>query len=75
MGTDIVGKLAKPLGAAVVNISSIAAKPSRSMIDGALGEALRGNFEPVVEEPIPYRLREMIEKIRYEEQQQRGRKP
>ena len=75
MGTYIVGKLAKPRGAAAEIVPETPVLPSRWRIDGAFSEALRASFEPVIREPVPDRLREMIEKIRIEEQLQRGRKP
>ncbi|KCZ49096.1 hypothetical protein HY17_13685 [Hyphomonas sp. CY54-11-8] len=42
-------------------------------MEGAIGDALRANFKPVLDEPLPERLKEMIEKLRIEEQQKKGR--
>ena len=72
MGTCIVGKLAKPHGAVVGLGSQVKAKSSSSGLDSAIGNALRASFQPVVDEPIPERLRTMIEMLRIEEQQRKG---
>ena len=73
MGTIIVGKLAKPLKAADALVSPGAAKPSCWMFEGRLTEAIRASFEPVMDEPLPDRLKDMIEKIRIEEQKKGAR--
>lgn len=68
-----MGKWAKPqMFAAEEFVSQIATKPSHWMLHSAIGDALRASFQPVVDEPVPDRLRDMIEKLRIEEQQKRG---
>ena len=74
VGTFIVGKLAKPLEAVVGCGSQVEAQPSSWMLNGAVGDALRASFQPIMDEPLPHRLSEMIETLRIEEQQKRGRK-
>jgi hypothetical protein len=41
-------------------------------LEGAIGDALRANFKPVLDEPLPEKLRRLVEKLRVEEQQKEG---
>ncbi|WP_321489448.1 NepR family anti-sigma factor [uncultured Hyphomonas sp.] len=45
---------------------------NRERLEGAIGDALRANFKPVLDEPLPERLRELVEKLRIEEQKKKG---
>ncbi|WP_371314011.1 NepR family anti-sigma factor [Hyphomonas sp.] len=50
--------------------------PSKNVqtgLEGAIGDALRESFKPVLDEPLPERLRELVDKLRIEEQQRKGR--
>jgi hypothetical protein len=67
-----VGKLAKSRVATVGFAAAAAEKTSRGVLEGAVGEALRASYGPVLNEPIPDRLKDMIDKLRIEEQRQRG---
>lgn len=70
-----MGKLAKPHMGAVGFSSQTAAKQSGWVLGGAVEDALRASFQPVVDEPIPDRLQKMIDMLRIEEQEKRGSKP
>jgi hypothetical protein len=72
LGTIIVGKLAKSRVATTGFAAPVAEKGSLGALDGAVGDALRATFQPVLNEPIPDRLQDLIEKMRNEEQRQRG---
>jgi len=67
-----VGKLAESRVATVGFAAPVAEKTSRGVLEGAVGEALRASYSPVLNEPIPDRLKDLIEKLRTEEQRQRG---
>ena len=46
---------------------------AQERLEGAIGDALRASFKPVLDEPLPERLRELVDKLRIEEQQRKGR--
>jgi len=73
VGTIIVGKLARPSSAADILAPPGAVNPTELRLDSRVVEALRASFEPIMNEPVPDRLRDMIEKIRSEEQRRRAR--
>lgn len=69
----MVGKLARPYVAADVFAPPGAVSRTELLLNSRVVEALRASFQPVMNEPVPDRLRNMIEKIRSEEQK-RGKR-
>ena len=62
-----MGKLARPLSAVDFLAPREAVRPVEPLLDSHLAAALRASFEPVMNEPVPDRLQDMIEMIRTEE--------
>ena len=74
LGTIVLGKLAKSRVATIEPYRQPAStRSNRGRLEGAIGDALRASFNPVLDEPLPERLQGMIDKLRAEEQQKRGR--
>jgi hypothetical protein len=74
VGTVVLGKLARSREAA--ESSFVCTTPenlSRGWLEGAIGEALRESFAPVVDEPMPEKLQDLLSQLRAAEQQKRGR--
>ena len=73
VGTFVLGKLAKSWVATSKPLRhGSSTLTTRVGLEGAIGDALRASFKPVVDEPLPERLRYMIDKLRTEEQQKKG---
>ena len=73
-GDILLGYLARSRVATIEPFKRTAPSLARQRaLEGAIGDALRANFKPVLDEPLPERLKEMIEKLRIEEQQKKGR--
>jgi hypothetical protein len=68
-----LGKLAKSHLAADGPFESTAqVSTTQGRLEGAIGDALRASFKPVVDEPLPDKLQKMLVQLRAEEQQRKG---
>jgi hypothetical protein len=74
VGAFVLGKLAQSQMAALGGSQRPAREAAllKRGVSCAMGDALRASFQPVMEEPLPQRFREIIEKLRIEEQRQKG---
>lgn len=74
VGTVVLGKLARSREAAESSfVCTTPEKLSRGALEGAIGEALRESFAPVVDEPMPEKLQDLLSQLRAAEQQGKGR--